>query len=232
MDAVVKILMVVLLLNGSAWAISPRLDSLTAKVLSNANLPPGGTNEISVASVKADVNRAIDWVCRKFPAIEKLDTLLIDSAMTGGTLPGDFRAVSWAMQIAENSDGVKFTRPMAPIDVDSLGWGAYVIDDQVIDVDADAPKLNYFTRGAVFFTRPFWSRPDTLQVQLAYFAIDTSLNADSSRTSVAKDYLERVEHRATAFVFARKMQYGAAQFWLALAEGNPIPVMREEEGKK
>jgi hypothetical protein len=181
-------------------------------VFVRANLPTTGTNQVSTATVARIVNAKILVVCIDFPAIEKLDTILIDSTMEGGVLPSDFDRLRYVQMIY--SDIVRV--PLTPLPPDSAKWATP--GDATQDQSVEAGPPNYYTAGGYLMLHPKWSRGDTGTYLISYYATDTALTDDASQTSVDTRYLDAVIYASVAEVNRILGRWNQAMGWQALYE--------------
>jgi hypothetical protein len=123
------------------------------------------------------VNYAIQRVSIDFPAVEKLDTLVLRDTTEGAALPSDLSELKWAQIII----GDTLRRPLEFVPVDSLYARRNV----------NEPRFYYTQADRLFTWKAFNAQmfdQDTLMVLIAYYAIDPGLAADSLTTNIAEDY--------------------------------------------
>ena len=188
--------------------VSPRLDSLRVKAFRQVDLPDDGSPKITNAIGNDAVNLAITWVCANAPAIERLDTTWVSSSVIGASLNDDFNPIGAAemMWTDTTSKGIYRTirLPLYPIPADSLHkWLATTESVQPTDTKNPLTWRYYRTFADRFLIYPPWTRSDSVQVIVQYYANDTLLQADSSETSVREKFLDAVIEYA-AFKLQRK----------------------------
>ena len=203
------------LLAGSAFGeISPRLDSLAAEVRRSLDLPSGGSGKVTKALYSA-VNRGIGKVCADAPALEKYDTLYVDSTTRLVALPADFDRIYSVMMWWNDTGSLGvylsgFPWPLKPIEGDS------------IKSKRPTPELNQTTKEDPFsiqWYRTFgnylqlygvWTRPTSATLYVEYYAQDTVLTVGGSETSIESKFLEAVVLYA-ASIISRTRGDGEAQ---------------------
>lgn len=198
-----------LLLVTSAFAgVSPRLDSLRVKTFRQIDVPDGGTQKITAAVGNDAVNLAITWVCANGPAIERFDTVWVTSSVVGSALNSDFNRVAAAELIWTDTTSAGVFRtlrlPLYPIPQDSLHkWLSTKEAVQPTEPKNPLTWRYYRTYADRFLIYPVWSRSDSMQVIVQYYANDTLLQANASQTSVREKFLDAVIEYA-AFKLQRK----------------------------
>lgn len=211
--AILKRLVLCILLFAAASAhagASARLDSLRIKAFRQCDIPDAGTQKITAPVGNDAVNLAITWVCAFGPAIERFDTVWITSSIVGASLNADFDRVSIAELIWTDttSDGVLGTIrvPLHWLPEDSIGiYLSSKGDIQPVDSKNPMTWKWFRTFGQRFLLYPHWSRTDSVQVLVQYYAQDSVLQSNASQTGVRQKFLDAVIEYA-AFKLARKRE--------------------------
>jgi len=206
-----KILLFVILFcsSVSGQGMSTRLDSLRTYVTYQVDIPTTGTDKITTAKLNSVVNRAIYVVCNDFPAYPKLDTVYIENINTSGTLNSDFLKIkSCAMMYGDSL--IIYLKPMNPDTMRYLRPDEKT-NKQIKDL-VFAPEF-YSVHGNNLFVHPKWLRTDSVQFRIEYYAMDTTLESDSSKTSIGIEYLENVIYYACSLIEEMRGNFIKAEEW-------------------
>lgn len=223
-----KFLFLSLLLSVNCWAgVSPRLDSLRSRAFEQIDVPSGGSGRITTAVGTSAINRAISYVCSHAPAIEKIDTLYVDSISEGATLPSNFNRVKSAEMIHPDS---LYRIPLMPVEADSQFKETPTLDQLVPDPSDPLASVHYRTFGGIFKLRPPWPRSDSATIILEYYADDSVLTVSASQTQVKPKWRECIINYAASLLSAKRNNFDDALYYLNLCRtdlGMP-PLKREE----
>jgi len=110
---IILLLPVILFCSGvkaQTYSINPSRDSLTVAVLNQLHVPSTGDNELTTAIVHKQINKSVAQVCTDFPAVEKLDTVIIGRWQEGGSLNTDFDRAYSVMKIVGDTLRVPINR--------------------------------------------------------------------------------------------------------------------------
>lgn len=167
--------------------ISARRDSLGIRACWMIGVPTTGTDILTSAKIVDAINRAVYSTCVDYPAIEKFDTVKIDSAAEYGSLNSDFVALKAVWMI--KGDTVRM--PVEIIAPDTLKRKQADIRDNLI-VEGKDPVVRYCwsVDGKLRISSKWRDGVDTAKFFVEYYAIDTPLTSGSSATSIKKEFRE------------------------------------------
>lgn len=216
-----RLLIFVVLIAGVVGAqTSPRLDSISAAVRDQV----GASTSYTVGSA---VNRAYLQVCYDYPAIPKIDTVVIDSAHGYVALPSDFVGMESCNLLVL---GMKI--PMYALSTISQDSAASIVRSEMNDTDPTDQQY-YLVHGSALFTYPRWIiGSDSADLEIRYFAVGPYLTAASDTIRVAVEYRNAVFYYACAEVQAKRGRYGDASYYRQLCWSvYGAPIKREEESR-
>lgn len=229
------ILVIVLLLlpamaAGQSYTLSPRLDSLRVNVLLRINEPTSGNLALTTAKLNLAINTANTDVCKAFPAIEKLDTVVVDSTAEGGALNADFDRILEVYRLAGN------TR----VRLRPLGYVEPVEGDQTVGVSThDRANLaspdQYRTFARRLLLHPKDSKPaatpDSFLVY--YYAMDAQLSAGADSVQIDPKYIPVLLDRACYEIQKMRNNWNdAKEYERAALSRAGFVVGKESEGQK
>lgn len=157
---------------------SARRDSLRITSCNLVGLPTAGTAAVTTAMMNNAINYAIQQVSADFPAVEKLDTLILRDTVNGVALPSDLNEIRWCAFVRGDT--------VTPLE--------YVSEDSLFSKRNVSQPRFYYSHGGYLRT---WARfrddmfetdQDTLILLLAYYAIDSGLASDTATTAIGEPY--------------------------------------------
>jgi hypothetical protein len=207
-----RTLLVFLLFTACASAeLSPRLDSLRVYVTDKARLSSSGDDDITLAKINREINFAIQQTCQDFPAVEKYDTLVIDSTMEGGTLPSDFHRIVNVSFMLNDVLRIPIRHLMSG---DSIALKDNRLDENQQERTDTMSIKSWRVHNTILEVHPKWSRGDTALYLLQYYALDSNLTTDSSVTQVRAKYRDKVVLFAVSRLWALRSNFAYANFWM------------------
>lgn len=228
------ILLVLLLSGGVRAGINPRLDSLRTRAFEQADVPSGGTSKVTTSIGNSFINRAISKVCSNAPAIEKYDTIYVDSITEGGSLPSDFNRLKSAELIWSDTSLPDIDRafriPLLPIEGDSQTMQRPSLQSLQQDRTNPLAARFYRTYAGKLKLFPKWMRGDSAAVVIEYYANDTLLQVNASQTSVEERWREAVINYAASLISAKRNNYEDALYYLNLFRADVgLPPLKRED---
>ncbi len=223
----VKKLLLILLIAGSvAGQTNPQLDSISAAVRQQVG-------DVSSTSISQEVNRAYQQVTASYPAYEKWDTVLIDSASGRVILASDFDRIIGVDLINADEENPKARFPLRSLALiprvpDTIR--ANLLRAEMDETDETDQK--YFEVAARYLhTYPRWRRSDTAQFEVRYWARGAKLVADTNTITVESAYYNAVFYLACAEYQSRRGQFAEATYYISLCERmfGPLVRRRDEE---
>ena len=191
----------------------PQLDSIRQAAFDQLGIPAAGTDYVTTAKANAIVNYGIQEVSTSFPAVEKLDTITIDSTTEGGTLASDFVAIKWCLFIAD--DTARVPLEFAPVDSLFPARGG----EEGVDHDPGNPYgvRYYFTHAKQLMTYPRWSvGADSALFLVAYYAVGNHLAAGGDSTNILPEYRDELLDWICYRLEALRGRFTAAAFYEAI----------------
>ena len=196
--------------------MSPRLDSMITWLECLGNMPAGGTDGVSKFDEYKLVNMACQDISSMFPAIEKYDTVRVDSAETVDTLNTDFVGLKAVYYLA--SDTLRI--PVEIVSFDSLA--AEYSDKSSVDNSTEKSDPTDNRKCWVHKKRlkfhPRWARGDTATYQVEYYAIDSMLHASASQTQILPQYRMKIIFRAVGYLCMMRGDFEKAEKWFGRSE--------------
>ncbi|KKM24833.1 hypothetical protein LCGC14_1601180 [marine sediment metagenome] len=189
-----KILIALSLLAATVGAeTSPQLDSIRIAAFNQIGIPAAGTVRVPVATANAIINYGIQEVSTNFPAVEKLDTISIDSASEGGALASDFVAIKWCQLMVDDTLRI----PLEYKSEDSLFPKRPSVDDADADADDLTEPRYYYTHNKRLMTFPKVkvgdvTDGDSALFLIAYFAVGDRLDAETDSTNILEAYRDEL----------------------------------------
>jgi hypothetical protein len=215
----------------SADPISPRRDSLRTYVYRMIPADTAGTDLLPKATVNLALNLALDATSRLYPAVEKLDTVVVDSTTEGGTFNSDFLRIYKVHRIV----GSRIRAQLLPLAVDTTQPLAKDEGDYIQSFDKATDPAFYYTFKGMLMTQPKIRKspafPDSFLV--SYYALAPGLANDSDTTVVLKEYRQAVIYWAVAFCQEIRHRMDLVDYWLnKFGSYRAEPVERKEVGKE
>lgn len=235
----VRVLIVILLLAVSASAqVSGRRDSLRQYALDKCFLPTAGTDAATAAKLNRQLNLCIYEVSTDFPAVEKWDTVVFSMADQAGLLNADFDRIASVARIVGDTT-IKIYVPMSPFVFDNafdanLGFAGVKHNRG----DSAQPR-GYATfrgsdKGWRLFVYPREAKPadaaDSFLVH--YYAIGRQLDSDTAQTDIHPSYFDELLSLYAGRIQELRMNYAAADRFLAQYESRKPPINRDTETRK
>lgn len=193
--------------------LSPRLDSMRGYVTFLADMPLTGTDAIDTTGISRAINMAVQATCMDFfGAIQKFDTVLVDSASEGGALNSDFLAIKDVFF----SLGDTLRIPLSPLNGDSLFKLRPTLLGNLMELANFLSVRSYHVQNNRLIVHPKWFRGDTAKYFVEYFAVDTLLQASASQMQIRPEFRRKVIYHAVATLWAKKKDYMASAYWMSL----------------
>ena len=199
-----RIIIILLLLVSVAGAspIYNTLDSLRVSAFRVCNIPDAGTALITSGLGNFFVNIAYDRVCRDFPAIEALDTVVLNSTIEGVSLADSFLYDRAVFRIG--GDSVRY--PLKRMDIDTFSSrGATESEITHVINDLTSPGY-YYIFGKRLMTHPRYNKPvakaDSFLV--LYQATGSKITSDTAATYCRSAYLNKIIEY-TAYLICDKL---------------------------
>lgn len=214
----------------AVYPVDNVLDTLRKACFYQVRVKTTGTLSITEDMATYVLNRSLARVCREFPALEKIDTVVVSSATEGAALNSDFLRIRQVFKIIGNTRIPLDFKPREELFAAGATDGGYAHDIS----KATQPRY-CFTHGQRLLFHPKDAKasgtPDSFLV--LYWAMDDKFTADTSTTAIAPEYIDALLYAAMAELSAMKKDYTAAQFYWGRFEqekGNVQP--REAELKQ
>lgn len=235
MQKLIIIILVSVCMFGSLQAQSPIGRDLASLRRGCYYQLPGCTTSTSIIStsvVDFAINRAIAETCKKYPAIEKLDTIGVSKDDEGVALNSDFLRIKKVFRMG--SDTLRY--PLAPIPTDSVFSFQGDLKNHYHEDKNSLLSIKYFStfgKRLLLHPKPAKLNADPDSFLVYYFAQDAMLVNSTDSTAVSSDYTEKVILYACAVLSATRRDYQAAAFYMNMFEPKIPPVQsREMEMKK
>lgn len=179
----------IVFLSASGWAAtSARLDSTRVSVFGKLNIPIAGNSVVTTAIANTAINESIQRVCRDFPAVEKLDTIVLSKTAHDYALNSDFDRLNWAIRF----DGQKIiTMEYAPVTQLFDAEGGFAGADPKFN-DVSAPRYTFAFNKRVWVYSQVNPAVDLDTMIVAYYAIDSLLQAAGSQMQVLPGFRQAV----------------------------------------
>jgi len=177
-----------------------------------------GTPLIPTTVVNEVINRAQIRVAHDFPAVEKLDSILM--SINGGRsfeLEDDFFKLNWAFKY--RGDTTLYIQYMPPQYLGLMDRGRA---SNVAENTKDNPRYCWvsrvdYTGGAkprIFFYPQHKSPSGTDTILISYYAIPDSLNSDADSTQIAYEYRDALIMYACALLAYRIGRWDVGQKYI------------------
>ena len=170
---------------------NPQLDSIRVAAFNQIGIPAAGSDRVTAAIANAIINYGIQQVSTDFPAVEKLDTISIDSASEGGALASDFVRVGWCQLMM----GDTLRLPLEYKLPDSLFFKKPSEDDADADADDLTDPRYYYTQGGRLLAWPKFKKGDIGDSALflvGYYAIGDALSSGTDSTNIHSEYRDEL----------------------------------------
>lgn len=168
------------------------------------------TGLLTDATVDYAINRAIVQTCTKYPAIEKMDTVVVTNDSVGAGLNPDFDRIKGLIKFYGDTTEAMIYKPP-----DILPEVMGTKESGIEDLDKNETRY-YYTNGLrlMVWPKPADGSPDTFLVE--YYAIDAMLSASTDSTAIYQKYIEKVINYACVILSGTRRQYNDANFYFNL----------------
>jgi len=220
MKKLIIILLLMLVTDSYCQTLSPKRDSLMQQLADWGQLEATGDLYIDTTAMFRALSWGVRATCQDFPAYERFDTVLVDSASEGGALPADFvrlrgpNSVFLMVEDTKKNEVLRLPLQMWPQDTAFLSRQSNL---QWLMTLADKLSINYWdVHGGKLILSPKWSRGgDTANVLIEYYALDTThLATPDSALKIRAKYLDKVIMFAASKLYAMRFNFGAAEYWM------------------
>lgn len=201
----VRTIIFALILVSSVAAQSPRLDSIQVAVVEQLGLA-------SSSGTAHAINRAYNQVCSDYPALEKIDTITVDSATGYATLPTDFSRL-YNLDLLLSSGVRQPVKSLLSLSQDSI---AKVVVSQMTTKKGESEQHYYQVFAGCLHTYPRWIRSDSAWFELRYFAQGTNLDSASDTLESDPDFYNAVFWYACAEIQTKRYTFESALGYLKL----------------
>lgn len=214
-----KYIFILLLLTVTAkaqvYSINPSLDSLRVNALAKINSSTSGN--MTDAKINFTINMCVGIVCDGFPAIEKVDTLVVNRASSGFAFNSDFLRVQSVFRIDQYGDEgeQEIWTPINYIPYDSL---AIIFDTKrknADDLGKDLDLLTAYSWGRMLYFTPKNYTPvgDPDSFIVYYYARDAMLVSGTDSTNIAPEYMDELMYLIMSELESIQEDYGASNFY-------------------
>jgi len=194
-----KLIFIILLLACTAkaqvYSINPSFDSLKANALAMLNSSASGN--VTTAKVNFIVNMSIGEICDAFPALEKVDTLIVNRSVDGHALNSDFLRIKSVFRIdrfGDLSNQQKIWTPINYVPYDSLATIFNTPKKNADDLGDTQDLLTSYIWNRKLYFQPLNYKPtsDPDSFVVFYYARDVQLVAGTDSTKIAPEYMEEL----------------------------------------
>lgn len=174
-----------------------------------------GSDLLTNSAIDFAINRAISRVCAQYPAIEKIDTVVINQDSEGGALNTDFDRAKAVYRMSGDTIRLALTCLMP----DSI---AAVLGSRTESSEADRSSLSrsryFYTTGRRLMVLPKPSRPaaDPDSFLVEYYAQDEMLSDTTDSTAIVYGYIDKVIHFAAVLLSGTRANYADGYFYWSL----------------
>lgn len=186
MRKLIFLLLFVSSVSAQTYSVNPSRDSLITYCLYETNTPTTFTGNLTQAKAIYLLNKSLGQVCTDFPALEKIDTVVLNKNSMGVALNTDFIRIVRLYKIEHESiDTSQILVPLRYVTSDS-SWILYPTEETNLQ-----DPSSYFTHGQRFFAHPktqtLTTKPDSFLV--FYNAMDAKLTSATDSVAILPDYL-------------------------------------------
>ena len=183
------ILLFAVSVSAQVYPVDPSRDSIITYCLYETNTPTTFTGNLTEAKAIYFLNKSLGQVCVDFPALEKVDTVVLSTDSMGCALNTDFIRATRIYKIADNKGQILI--PLRYVPTDST-WVIYPGKEQNTGtVSNKSTPSSYFTFGKRFYPHPkslaISTVPDSFIV--FYNAMDAKLTTATDSVAIGQDYL-------------------------------------------
>ena len=196
---------------------SPQLDSIRVAAFNQIGVPAAGTLRITDAIANAIINYGIQRVSTDFPAVEKLDTIVIDTLSEGGALNSDFVRIRWAQLM----QGFDQRIPLEYLIEDSLFLMLPSEEGTEAEADDKTSSRYYYTMAGRLMVWPkmvigdAMADGDSALVVIGYYAVGDFLSSGTDSTNIPSEYRDELISWVCHRLEALRYRYNASAFWKA-----------------
>lgn len=189
--------------------LSMRIDSLGISVNDKLGIPREGNDKIADSIRNYAINEAVLQICTEMPAYEKCTTLVTGNRIA--PLPSDYSHFNFALRMSSDDGSIYPLEPLHPSQ-----WFVARGEEagSVIDYQQEDRPRNFWIHADSLMLYPFPSATDT--IQLAYYAIDSTLNVDASVCSVDPAFRDAIVTLATFKLLSVTSRLVEAKYYLDL----------------
>lgn len=229
MDRFLAAIIILLLFAAGAFAQMPaRMDSLSLYITEEMSMASGGTALVTTKKIFHAINRGIQEVCDDFPALEKIDTLVIYSDSEGVALPADFLRMKAVWRMHDDSLRI----PLDAQNQEEASAALSTTEGVKHEKSSLFSPKSWHTFETRLLVTPKWNRADSLSLQIYYYARDTWKTAGDSSTQVHSKYREKIIEYAISVLWRLRSQEEKSTYYKALYLDGVTPRTREEEGTR
>ncbi|MFH1740222.1 MAG: hypothetical protein ABIH23_14535 [bacterium] len=210
---------------GQSEPIYPRLDSMQASVYAQLNVSASGTTGLTAVKLRYALNRSQAKIATDFPALEKVDTVILVRASEGGSLNSDFSRLLAVQK--RRGDSLRYAMRIIPAD------SAHLLSPEKPQERGQVISPAYcWSYGKRFYTQPKVSiGADTFFVN--YYALPPRMDSLNDTCLIPGEYLEQVIFYACGILSATRELFDEANWYLQWYEGmKQPPIPREAELKR
>lgn len=180
-----------LLAVGVGAETNPQLDSIRVAAYNQIGVPVAGSDRVTDAITNAIINYGIQRVSTDFPAVEKLDTITMDTVSEGSALASDFVAISWCQLMIDATQRIalEFRLPDSLFEKRPSDSSSRSSSD-----DRTTPRY-YYTHARQLMVYPKFvvgDIGDTALFLVSYYAVGDALTAESDSTNIHSEYRDEL----------------------------------------
>lgn len=215
MRKILLVLCLLILSGGVVAETNPQLDSIRVAAFQQIGVPAAGSDRITVAIANQVINYGIQQVSTDFPAVEKLDTISMDTVSEGGALSSDFVAIDWC----ELMIGDTIRIPLEYKHPDSLFTKRPSSNDAKAKVDDLTDPRYYSTKAGRLLVWPKFRQGDiglTASFLVGYYAVGDALSSGTDETNIHSEYRDELLNWICYRLEYTQYRYQAGDRYLAL----------------
>lgn len=231
------LLFVVGSLSAQTYSISPSFDSMQVNALKMLNIISSGNGYVTTPQIKYVINLSIGEICDAFPALEKVDTVVVWRDSAGFDLNADFLRIKSVFRIDQAGDDgdIEIWTPINYIPYDSL---AIIFDSRSKNVD-DKSKIEQLRtsytwgRQLRFHPKNYSSSANPDSFVVYYYARDVFLVNGTDSTSIAPEYMGELMNYIKSEIKILQEEYKVSDFYLGRYNASAVtPKPREVDLKR
>ena len=207
----VILLLLPLLALSQTYSAPVRLDSLQISCYQQLRVDTAGTAYMTDQMVRFALNRGLAQVCIDFPALEKMDTVVVDKDAAGGALASDFLRIEKVFKMIGDTLWI----PVQYVTLDSLYAVAPTADGYMHDkANIADPRYCYtFAQRLLFHPKDAKASTDADTFLVLYYAADDRLLDDTSTVAILPEYIPALIDYACADLAALKRDLQESMFY-------------------